>query len=220
MSEITGPKFNCPGCGKEYKWKPELAGKKGKCKCGSVFVVPAKAVKPVPAPAPVPAPVPVPAPQPELEEDTYDVAAGDVAAGTSAQEDAMVAPPPPPPLPASSPRRAPISAATAQSESSAGARQLHWAPASKWLAIGVLVGALAIWELSSPTDPDSTTVRKWKLLIVLANRIHPLGGFFLLGAFALFMLVVGVLILLGKAKDSDYEHEQQQDKWPSSRGRR
>ena len=33
-------KFSCGGCGKTYKWKPELAGKKAKCKCGHVMSVP------------------------------------------------------------------------------------------------------------------------------------------------------------------------------------
>jgi hypothetical protein len=89
MSEtkgITGPKFNCPACGKEYKLKPELAGKKGKCKCGSVMMVPAKAPKTKAAPAP------------RMEEDLYDMAGG-----PSAQEDAMSAPPPY--VPAAAPHR-------------------------------------------------------------------------------------------------------------------
>jgi hypothetical protein len=59
----TEPKFNCSTCGKEYRWKPELAGKKAKCKCGSVIAVPTKApaaaspagAKPAARPAPRPA---------------------------------------------------------------------------------------------------------------------------------------------------------------------
>ena len=50
----TEPKFNCSTCGKEYRWKPELAGKKAKCKCGNVIAVPAKApiaARPAPKPA-------------------------------------------------------------------------------------------------------------------------------------------------------------------------
>lgn len=39
----TESKFNCSACGKEYRWKPELAGKKAKCKCGGVIAVPATA---------------------------------------------------------------------------------------------------------------------------------------------------------------------------------
>ena len=36
------PKFGCKQCGKTYKWKPEFAGKKVKCKCGYVMTAPAK----------------------------------------------------------------------------------------------------------------------------------------------------------------------------------
>jgi hypothetical protein len=32
--------FNCQACGKSYNWKPELAGKKAKCKCGAMITVP------------------------------------------------------------------------------------------------------------------------------------------------------------------------------------
>jgi hypothetical protein len=31
---------SCTGCGKRYTWKPELAGKKAKCKCGAVLRMP------------------------------------------------------------------------------------------------------------------------------------------------------------------------------------
>src|SRR4051812_19404291 len=56
----TEPKFNCSTCGKEYRWKPELAGKKAKCKCGSVIAIPTKApgaaaAKAASRPAPKPA---------------------------------------------------------------------------------------------------------------------------------------------------------------------
>jgi hypothetical protein len=34
-------KFTCESCGKSYSWKPELAGKKVKCKCGTPLRVPA-----------------------------------------------------------------------------------------------------------------------------------------------------------------------------------
>jgi hypothetical protein len=33
--------FTCPQCGKVYQFKAELAGKKGKCGCGTVFSMPA-----------------------------------------------------------------------------------------------------------------------------------------------------------------------------------
>lgn len=42
MSELQGPQFHCSGCKASYRWKPELAGKKAKCKCGQVMEVPAE----------------------------------------------------------------------------------------------------------------------------------------------------------------------------------
>ena len=35
--------FSCDQCGKEYKWRPEFAGRKVKCKCRFVMTAPAKA---------------------------------------------------------------------------------------------------------------------------------------------------------------------------------
>lgn len=46
----------CSSCGKTFRWKPELAGKRAKCKCGGVIAIPAQP----PQAAPV--------------EDEYDVA--------------------------------------------------------------------------------------------------------------------------------------------------
>ena len=41
MPTTTAPsKFPCPACGKTYRWKPELAGKKVKCPCGNRIDVP------------------------------------------------------------------------------------------------------------------------------------------------------------------------------------
>ena len=33
-------KFKCSTCAREYTWKPELAGRRGKCKCGAAVIVP------------------------------------------------------------------------------------------------------------------------------------------------------------------------------------
>jgi hypothetical protein len=37
--------IQCPSCQKEYPWKPDLAGKRVKCKCGELIDVPAAAPK-------------------------------------------------------------------------------------------------------------------------------------------------------------------------------
>jgi hypothetical protein len=39
MSEIVADQFSCDACGKAYRWKPELAGRRVKCKCGQVMTV-------------------------------------------------------------------------------------------------------------------------------------------------------------------------------------
>ena len=41
MSRVEEAKFSCNNCGKSYKWKPEFAGRKVKCKCGYVMTAPA-----------------------------------------------------------------------------------------------------------------------------------------------------------------------------------
>lgn len=45
MAEASG-QFSCSSCGKQYKWKPEFAGRKVKCKCGFVMTAPAEAPAP------------------------------------------------------------------------------------------------------------------------------------------------------------------------------
>jgi hypothetical protein len=40
VETVDQGKFSCGKCGKSYKWKPELAGKKVKCKCGNVMAAP------------------------------------------------------------------------------------------------------------------------------------------------------------------------------------
>src|SRR5437867_3970116 len=42
MSQVDEARFACEGCKKTYRWKPELAGKKVKCKCGTVMTCPAQ----------------------------------------------------------------------------------------------------------------------------------------------------------------------------------
>lgn len=40
MSQTGTDQFLCEGCGRSYRWKPELAGKRVKCKCGQVMTAP------------------------------------------------------------------------------------------------------------------------------------------------------------------------------------
>src|SRR5215208_7702281 len=58
----NSPKFSCAACGKEFRWKPEIAGRKAKCKCGQTLTVPA--APPAPAAVQTAPPPPPPAPAP------------------------------------------------------------------------------------------------------------------------------------------------------------
>src|SRR5947207_2068509 len=48
MAVATGGRFSCETCGNSFAWKPSMAGKKAKCGCGAVILVP-------PAPTLIPA---------------------------------------------------------------------------------------------------------------------------------------------------------------------
>lgn len=47
---MSQAQFSCPSCGRKFPWKAESAGRKGKCKCGNVLIVPA-AADPEPEPS-------------------------------------------------------------------------------------------------------------------------------------------------------------------------
>lgn len=40
MEQVSQGKFSCDACGKVYRWKPELAGRRVKCKCSHVLTAP------------------------------------------------------------------------------------------------------------------------------------------------------------------------------------
>lgn len=70
MADTTLATFACEGCGKQYAWKPELAGRAVKCRCGAVMRAPAEPPAPddalygltdQPTAAPAPAPAAAPA---------------------------------------------------------------------------------------------------------------------------------------------------------------
>src|SRR4051794_4551485 len=46
MSDGTGQKFSCDSCNRSYSWKPELAGRRVKCKCGTGMSVPTEMAEP------------------------------------------------------------------------------------------------------------------------------------------------------------------------------
>ncbi len=196
MSEITGPKFACAACGKEYKWKPELGGKKGKCKCGGVLSIPAQP----------PLDEPEPEPEPNFD-DLYDVS------DDGPKKPPAYAPAAPPPLPSTTMAAAPAAAATAAAKKGTVYRPppppdpnapapMNVSGSLKYFGFAILLGAFAALEFTYPTDPDERA-RKWRALLKLANNIHPRGAFFFLALLAAGLLLMGVLVLLGKMSDEE-----------------
>src|SRR5688572_9731012 len=59
MSDVATSRFSYEGCGKSYALKPELSGRRVKCKCGHVMTVPQ---------------APPPEAELRLDDDLYDVA--------------------------------------------------------------------------------------------------------------------------------------------------
>ena len=194
MSEITGPKFACASCGKEYKWKPELAGKKGKCKCGGVLSIPAEE------------PVEDAEPEPSLD-DLYDIS--DDAPKKAPAYAAAAAPAPPLPAPAmASARSAPAATKTGTvyrppppPDPNAPA-PMNFSGSLKYFGFAILIGAWAVFEFAYPTDPEARA-RKWQALLKLANNIHPRAAFFFLALLSAGLLLMGVLVLLGKMSDEE-----------------
>ena len=52
MPTTTEVKFSCNQCGREFRWKPEIAGKQAKCKCGATVTIPKSPPPPPPPPPP------------------------------------------------------------------------------------------------------------------------------------------------------------------------
>jgi hypothetical protein len=91
MSTSQKVKFTCSKCGREFTWKPEIAGRKAKCKCGTILTVPKQPPRSAPPPP---------------EPDEFDLAGdmggdmgGDIGGDIGAEDDLAAPPPPPPPLP-------------------------------------------------------------------------------------------------------------------------
>ncbi|MFA9478309.1 hypothetical protein ACERK3_08370 [Phycisphaerales bacterium AB-hyl4] len=57
MAEASDGRVACPNCGKQYRWKPDLAGRKVVCKCGQKMQLPGSPHGQIEAIGPPPAPV-------------------------------------------------------------------------------------------------------------------------------------------------------------------
>src|SRR5438093_783015 len=96
MAQTAVRGVSCDTCGKQYRYKPELAGKKVKCPCGGRVHFPLDESKP---------------PEP-VEIDLEQAARAEADAGV--QEEAVEAPPVAPPLAAATPARSSAGAAMAK----------------------------------------------------------------------------------------------------------
>lgn len=108
MSEPVA-RFSCEACGKSYKWKFELAGRKVKCSCGHVMRAPDEPPSPEDEAPLIPLadeasrdaqrPAPPRRPAPVEHEALHSVAGHQVLAGTTFGAPAVVTEPDPPPPP-------------------------------------------------------------------------------------------------------------------------
>jgi len=76
MPDTAKVKFPCSECGREFTWKPEIAGRKARCKCGATLVVPKTR------------------PGSEIEDEPAPL---DDEFGIAGMDDEVAPPPPPPP---------------------------------------------------------------------------------------------------------------------------
>ncbi|HSI32649.1 MAG: hypothetical protein ACAI43_06140 [Phycisphaerae bacterium] len=209
-------KVEC-ACGKQYTWKPELAGKRARCKaCGGVVSFPAEdpaavpagddpfAVDDVPPPPPPVRAAPArrsaaapPPPPPERFEDTYTETAPP--------------PPPPPPVRAAHGAPVPISGAKPVGESGTGGGGFSWGVVVNML-IGIGLIGFAFFEYKVIADAEAHGQEpRFGRRSGLTRLVYGIAGKWgVVGVFAgigLLMLLGGLAVLLGKKKAPAAEDE-------------
>ena len=197
MSEAS--KFKCASCGREFRWKPELAGKKAKCKCGATVQVPAT------DPAAAAKPPPPPADEQSFD-DVYALAAAeaDQAAATNQANEAPVAyaapPPPPPAVPRTgfTPSGAPIpKRAKMDMTPSTYERWSNIWRGIGYAFLGLLFCAYGYYEFWALGRPGRHRMRIWIwILYMIGGRWAVLV---IIGGMGVLMVLVGVLAVFGKA---------------------
>ena len=194
----------CASCGKEYRWKPELAGKRAKCKCGGVVSFPKADPAGSAAAPPPPPPPPIPADVPEGFED-YGMPA-----------DAPL-PPPPPPIPGRRPATAaagaPATGGFKDSTATAAGSGFHFswkALANIVIGLGlIVVGFLEFVDIGHKEAVHETvhfTGRRSGYLTIMyaiGGRFGVLGFFVVAG---LAFIGGAVLVMLGKIGQSQSKH--------------
>jgi hypothetical protein len=196
-STSESSRFSCASCGRSFQWKPELAGKRAKCKCGATVEVPkADPAEALRAAAPEAA-----GPEPSVD----DVFA--------AAEMELAAPPPPPatrPATAAAPRASAAPAAAAYAGTLPRRAKIdHTSPMETyhsrwrgvgWLLAGALLCAYAYYEFAS--------LGRWEMeggrhrMFVWVRLLYALGGrwgvLVILGGFGALVALLGVLAIAGK----------------------
>jgi hypothetical protein len=200
-------KFKCTSCGREFRWRADIAGKKAKCKCGATVQVPAADPGPAAAPKAAAAATPSRPPPPPAEESFYDVyalaaAEAEQAAATSQANEAPLnyaAPAaPPPPRTTFTPSGAPIpKRAKWDNTPSTFERWTQVWRGLGYALLGLLFCAYAYYEFWSLGARRRH--RTWFLIWIL----YMIGGrwavLVVIGGMGLLMVLVGILAVFGKA---------------------
>ena len=204
MSE--GSKFACPSCGKEFRWKREIAGKRAKCKCGATVQVPASDPAKSPAPA---------APDEQSFDDLYALAATE-AEQAGAHQRAAPAPPAAPTLsyapPPSAPMHTPAPIFTPSGVPMPRRAKIDNTPSSLdwwhnfWRGIGyaflgLLICAYGVFEFFSLTQIEARGGGRHRMRIWIW-LIYMVGGrwavLIVIGGLGVLVVLAGVLAMFGK----------------------
>lgn len=165
--------IQCPSCGKRYAYKPELAGRKVKCKCGGVITVPQ------------------PAPESAAEEE-FDFSDYSAASYENEPSAAPAQAAPAQPAPSAAP-------ATAKTTSDDGDTWKWW----YYVAAGVVMGPLAFWEYGRLTALDSgevTSVRVNRIEWIVYNTLGATGVLVVMLLASAAMLYFGITKFLRERK--------------------
>ena len=186
--------FTCDACGRKFRWKAELAGRKARCKCGGVIDIP---------------------PQPPAVHRAYvDPPIVDAPSDSPAPSDLLNANRPgpigvdsqvelaPAPAPAPAPSAPPVEAAEARDEASSGSAPGKGAIGT--IIAGVAFIGLGIWQLLDPHDPNDTGGRRRFFRMVL-GWVYSLAGntgvVVLLVGLGLLLIAAGVYSLRAGRSD-------------------
>jgi hypothetical protein len=150
----TKPRFACQ-CGKTFRWKQEIAGRKAKCPCGRTLEVP-KTIDEAPE---LSIPETFDIPEEELTRQPAHQSAPAISAKTGAAIKSMSTP-----------------SATSASSTTKAAAPLNWKGAV-WLFVGVALAiGGAVKHIVDPHDPsidNGRRVRAWETII---NVVYNIGG--------------------------------------------